>query len=52
MSLDEHNKDPSGFVVFLNGAAIAWKTRPQTTVKLNSTEADVGLSWLLLAPGY
>ena len=34
-------KATSGYMVFLNGAAIAWKTRRQTTVSLNSTEAEV-----------
>jgi hypothetical protein len=34
-------KATSGFMVFLNGAAIAWKTRRQTTVSLNSTESEV-----------
>jgi hypothetical protein len=31
----------SGVVVFLNGAAIAWKVRRQTTRSHNSTEAEV-----------
>ena len=35
------DKATSGVVVFLNGAAIAWKTRRQTTVSLDSTEAEV-----------
>ena len=34
-------KATSGVAVMLNGAAIAWKTRRQTTVSINSTEAEV-----------
>ena len=34
-------KATSGVTVLLNGAAIAWKTRKQTTVSLNSTEAEI-----------
>ena len=34
-------KATSGVMIFLNGAAIAWKTRRQTMVSLNSTEAEV-----------
>ena len=32
-------KATSGLTIFLNGAAIAWKTRRHTAVSLNSTEA-------------
>jgi len=34
-------KATSGAAVLLNGAAISWKTRRQTTVSLTSTEAEV-----------
>jgi hypothetical protein len=34
-------KATTGVAVFLNGAAVAWLTRKQTTVSLNSTEAEV-----------
>ena len=34
-------KATSGMVILLNGAAIAWKTRRQTTFGLNSTKAEV-----------
>ena len=35
------HKPTSGVAVMLNGAAVAWKTRKQTTVSLTSTEAEV-----------
>ena len=40
-------KATSGVMIFLNGAAIAWKTRRQTTISLNSTKAGVKA----IAPG-
>ena len=35
------SKATSGIAVLLNGAAILWKTRRQTTVSMTSTEAEV-----------
>ena len=34
-------RSTTGVAVMLNGAAVAWKTRKQTTVSLTSTEAEV-----------
>ena len=34
-------RSTTGVAVLLNGAAVAWKTRKQTTVSLTSTEAEV-----------
>ena len=34
-------RSTSGVAVLLNGTAVAWKTRKQTTVSLTSTESEV-----------
>jgi hypothetical protein len=37
----EGSRPTSGVAVLMNGAAIAWKVRRQTTVSMNTTEAEV-----------